>query len=236
MWGDSERDKELKARLDSQDEKLKKLDGLDKLDTVLSEFTEVKKRLDSIEAGGQNQETDEQRQQREQQEQQQQQQQQQSSQMTSFLVDENRAFAERAMPLAAMQLQTASKIAKMSTRNKIQLMQKEGDPYYGQRMARFFDKHETEIDKLASRVPLAQQGHDETWMNMFKLVQADHIDEISDKTTPFIEGGAGGITPASVDNNQQQDVLTDAQKRVAQRMGITEADYKESRKGLVYTS
>ena len=231
MWGDKEKEEALKKRLDDQDEKLKKLDKLDALDSITNEFADIKKKLGEIEAGGQQQTQDDQQQQD-----QQQQQQQPQNQMTSFLVDENRAFAERAMPLAAMHLQTAAKVAKMSARSKIQLSQKEGDPYYGQRMARFFDRHETEIDKFASRVPLAQQAHDETWVNLFKLVQADHIDELSDKSALFVEGGAGGTVLASVDNDKKQETLNDAEKRVAQRMGISEADYLTSRKGLVYTS
>jgi len=224
MWGDKEKEAALEKRFADQDEKLKKLDKLDGLDAIQSEFAEIKKKLDSIEAGGQpagvEPELEPQPQPR--------------AEMTSFLVDENRAFAERAMPLAAMQLQTAAKIAKMSARNKIQLMAKEGDPYYGQRMARFFDKYEAEVDKYAVRVPLANQGHDETWMNMFKLVQADHLDEISNKTAPFVEGGAGHIPPTNIEG-PRPDTLTDAEKHVAKRMGITEADYMESRKGMAFS-
>lgn len=218
--------KALEDKIAAQDEKLKKLDLLDNISTG---FDEIRQKIASIEAGGQQAADDQQQQQR-------QQQQADKGEMTSFLVDENRAFAERAMPLAAMQLQTAAKVAKMAARSKVLLSQKEGDPYFGQRMARFFDKHETEIDAYAKNVPLANQSHDETWLNMFKLVQADHLDELSgDKKVPFVEGGIGGTAPTNIETTGKGDNLTDEEKKVAGRLGVSEADYLKSRKEMVYS-
>lgn len=234
MWGDDKKKdderpdplKELNAKLAEQDERLKALDKLSALDGLQGEFDEIKARLGEIEAGGALQHE-------------QQRQQQQPGVMTSFLVDENKAFAERAMPLAAMQLQTAARVAKMSARNKLVTQQRDGDPYYGQRMARIFDKFEGDIDKKATGVPLAQQTHDETWINLFNLVRGEHIEEIlaaekKGEKSVFTESGASSIAPGSVDNPVNPDTMTDEQKRIAKRMGISEDDYMKSRKELVY--
>jgi hypothetical protein len=142
----------------------------------------------------------------------------------SFLENEDLAFAQRMQPFATLTLQNQARSAKFMAKQTLS----------GAKLA-MFTKYEGEIDEMMKSVDLAYQGTPESWLKVFNSVLGNHIDDITtaakDGSDFFAEThvvGVGGGAPP-VDPN----VLTEEDKRIAKRLGLTDDQYKASKKEMV---
>lgn len=150
-----------------------------------------------------------------------------------FMTDPDRAFAERAAPIVAITMQTASYSAKNAAREKFQRAQRAnpGKNFDGY----FFEKFESEVSELARTVPAVQLANPETWEHLYFNVKGRHSDEIAaqfreGKLDNVIESGtAGGGRPPEV---HADDKLTDQELRLAAKLGQKPEDYLKQKKAI----
>lgn len=137
----------------------------------------------------------------------------------SIFDNEDQAFADRMGPLALTTLQNAARLARMTAESNITA--KPVDRY-------ILGKYKAEYDALVATLGLQAQTNEVAYYNCFKIVKADHVDELTDAakkgTDLFSEAPANGAPPVVTSNGE----LTDEQKRMAKKFGISDADYKKS--------
>lgn len=148
-----------------------------------------------------------------------------------FMTDPDRAFAERAAPLVAITMQTASYSAKNAAREKFQRAQRSGggknfDGY-------FFEKFENELDELSRTCTAAQLANPQTWEHLYYNVKGRHADEIAaqfreGKLDSIIESGSAG--GGRIEQVQDSDKLTDQELRLAAKLGQKPEDYLKQKK------
>lgn len=160
---------------------------------------------------------------------------------TEFLVDPEKAMNERIsvglQPLAAITLQQASYTAKTSARERMQKLQRSnpGKVFDGY----FFEKFESEIDALATKVPATQLANPETWEHLYYNVKGRHADEIAaqvkdGKAEFMIEPGTQPRGRES--DGQSNDKLTDQELRVATKLGQTPEQFLAQKKKISSSS
>jgi hypothetical protein len=142
----------------------------------------------------------------------------------SVLEDEDGAFNERLAPLAGAMYTAQAQNARFIAKSQL-----------GPLDRKIWEKFEDEIDTVMKTVALQYQAMASTWNNALTTIKGRHFDELqkmaSDKTDFFAEeagsGGRGGPQGPVLDE------LNDEDKRLAKRMGISEADYLASKKDMV---
>lgn len=156
---------------------------------------------------------------------------------TSFLVDGDRAFAERAQPLVGMTLQLGAQSAKNEARRRLENNQRTQP---GNIDAYLWDKFENEIEEMSKTIPAVSLTNPLTWLNCFHTAKGRHADAIAQhraegKGEYFIEtGGAGGGRPA--DRPEEPAALSEKEKKIAKGMGMTPEEYQKFKKEQVVYS
>jgi hypothetical protein len=143
---------------------------------------------------------------------------------TSFLVDEERAFAERIAPLAVAtfenQAQSAKFMARSSLKNPID--------------AKIWDKYEAEIDQVMQGIALQFRAQPQVWINALDTVAGRHRHEISkmqsEKTDFFAETASGGGNGGPGGGQEQDEDLSPQETNIALKMGLKPEDYKKYKK------
>lgn len=168
------------------------------LESLNTEHTSLKERLDSLEANAGKPPKKEVAE--------------KQTELTDFLVDGNRAFAERAMPIAQLAMETKRDLVKSEVKRKL---------------GGLFGKWEAEIEALAATVPLLQQCQPNTWEYLFYSVKGRHAEE---KGAFDIEGVNGHNR--TEDTPDPKASLTPQEKIIAKKMGIKEEDYLKQKQGM----
>jgi hypothetical protein len=132
--------------------------------------------------------------------------------LTDFLVDGDRAFAERAMPIAHLAMETKRDLVKSEIKRKL---------------GPLFTKWEAEIDALAATVPLLQQCQPNTWEYLFYSVKGRHAEE----KDAFVVESVGGHHRED-ERPDPKASLTPQEKVIAKKMGIKEEDYLKQKQGM----
>lgn len=132
--------------------------------------------------------------------------------LTEFLVDGDRAFAERALPIATLALETKKDFVKSEMKRKL---------------GPLFTKWENEIDAAAATIPLVQLCQPNTWEYLFYNVKGRHAEE---KDAFVIEGVGGHVRHE--DAPDPKSYLTEHEKKIAKKMGIKEEDYLKQKKDM----
>jgi hypothetical protein len=150
----------------------------------------------------------------------------------SVLVDEDAAFAARIAPTTMLALTSGAQTARMLA--KADINGQHTFAVNGRRVGGF-DRFEQQIDEVMKNVPLMQQIYVESWKNAYKKVLGDNFEKLMKESGTasdyFIEGGAPGTSPPPP--TKDSDILSDAEKKVAKSMGMTDAEYLKQRKEMV---
>jgi hypothetical protein len=155
--------------------------------------------------------------------------------MTDFLSDPDKAFAERAAPIVGIAMHTAAYMAKNQAKEKFQRLQRTqpGKNYDGY----FFEKFEDEITALARTVPAQQLGMPETWEHIYYNVKGRHSEEIGaqmhDGTlSNLMESSSAGTRGGGFGDDKKDEKLTDQEIRIAEKMGVKPEDYAKRKKEM----
>lgn len=155
-------------------------------------------------------------------------------QLTSFLEDENKAFGERAAPLAAVAFRAAATAAKMSAKNS--LYGKTVQTPSGQiRLATLWDKWDGEISKAADTIPAVQLQYEATWLNLFNYVKGTHMDELIGKPGDFIEPVGQSTNVSATHQTTQSDKATDEEEKQAKKMKVPIERYLEMKRKMRFS-
>jgi hypothetical protein len=154
-----------------------------------------------------------------------------SPELADFLTDPNRAFAQRAAPLAALTLSTAAVVAKNAARDKMQRQQRNnpGKNFDGY----FFDKFENEVDEFAKTCSAEQLANPLTWEHLYFNVKGRHADEIAaqlkdGKLDNVIESGSAGARRQEIQTDDTK--LTPLELKIASKLGRTPEQYLADKK------
>lgn len=142
----------------------------------------------------------------------------------SFLDDENQAFNQRLAPFAITTLRNQASAAKFMAVQSLKPLDR-----------KIWDKYSDEIDEVMKSVDLQNQAVPQTWTNALDIVAGRHRNDIvkmvEDKTDFFLEvpsnGGRGA--PGTSDPDAP---LSQEQRDLAKRLGITDDDYKKNMKEM----
>ena len=220
--------KDLKTKLDNQTTELSTVKTT--LSTMEGSFGDTKRKLDELEANGRRQlekRTDT-----------------QERVYTSFIDDENKAFAERAadamQPVAMVALNAAANSAKLLAKQSLQ-GQLVNTPGGKISLSRLWDKWSSEIDKAADDVALNVKGNPQTWINIFDYVKGKHFTELMAEPQTFVESVSTNNDRASNSENKQPEKLSDSELEAVKKMsrygkGVTPEAYQKIKEKMTFVN
>lgn len=200
---------------DAANQRITELEGkVSDADRLRQEFTDMKTRVEQQE--------------RERQQQSQRvYQQQQQDRPTSFLDDEERAFQERIAPYAAATLSLGEQMAKMNFSNSM------SDPIE----KRMFGKWAKEVDDLiAKEANPATRANPTAWDYAWGIVKSRHMPEIikaARENNEFFSESSGGDSRGGPIRQEDPNMLTDEEKKLAAKFGLDEKEYLAQKKEMV---
>lgn len=162
---------------------------------------------------------------------------------TSFIDDENKAFAERAadamQPVAQVALRAAANSAKMEAKMNLrgQYITTAGGLIP---LSRLWEKWVGEIEKAASEVNLANLGRPETWANIFDYIKGRHLSELLAEPQTFVES-VETSTHQRVGDEKKPDKLNDEELAVIQKQsrygkGVTPEAYQKTKDKMKFVN
>lgn len=143
---------------------------------------------------------------------------------SSFLLDPDRAFAERAAPLAAITMQTAAITAKQEALRGLQRRQSTEKSNID---ASLFERFEGEVLEMAKNCTAQQLANPATWVHLFYNVKGRHTDEIVSNPSAFFTESA---TRTRVEDTKADDKLTEQEQAICAKMGVKPENYLKNRK------
>lgn len=158
----------------------------------------------------------------------------QNVEIPSVQDNEDAAFAARNAPIWAQTLATNARLNRMEVVNRL----KATDPY--------FPKLEKEFNELCKTITLREAGHEQGSIiieNAYNIVRGKHLDQILQDTRAgkgefFIESGSNSGNTGNGTENRNTDPtkLTDDEKAIASRMGVSEEAFIKSKTGGINMS
>jgi len=146
----------------------------------------------------------------------------------NFIEDGDTAFNQRAKPIVDVALQSAVMTSKILAQQQLDNadMSSGGKSMDG----RYFRAWDSEISDYAKRVSLPQMATPQAWINIYFLVKGRHSDEINDpearkKKYNFVESATSSAAPPPPPSKTGVESLTDQEKHVADRMGVSYENY-----------
>jgi hypothetical protein len=164
---------------------------------------------------------------------------------TSFIDDENKAFAERAVdalqPVAQVALRAAANSAKMEAKMSLhgQYITTAGGRIP---LSRLWEKWLPEIEKAASEVNLANLGQAVTWTNIFDYIKGRHINELMAEPQTFVESVQDNTDRRVSDDSSSKDKkLNDEELAVIKKQsrygkGVTPEAYQATKDKMKFVN
>jgi hypothetical protein len=99
---------------------------------------------------------------------------------------------------------------------------------------RAFGKYETEIKAIWDKEPIQNKLNPKLIENIYKIVIADHVDEIAKQGETFFLEPSGGGKPHSDTGPKKkpEDILTKDELELATKWGISAEDYLKEKSGI----
>jgi hypothetical protein len=108
---------------------------------------------------------------------------------------------------------------------------------------RLFQHWGAELDTEAKKYQTVQLTTPQAWLGIFMYLKGVHADELRDpeirkKKYNFMEPAVSGSNSSSNDNKDKPagDQLTDAEKHVADKMGVSHENYLKRKKTMQYVN
>lgn len=148
-----------------------------------------------------------------------------------WLTDPIGSFNKQVAPTAAVALHAAIMSARLLAENFIQRQ--------GPLEKRLWDKYGQEVQAIVDGLDPQQRIIPQTWINQFVYVKGLHLNDIvkegqknGDAFFSETAGPTGGGLPNPAPENS--DTLTEQEKRIAKRFGVTEENYLKRKKAQTY--
>jgi hypothetical protein len=188
--------------------------------TIKTEFESVKAKLAAAEANRQTPKPDA-----------------NTEEPANFVEEPDKAFAQRMAPLANITLQNAAMTARILAQQQLDNM----DAMSGGKTmdGRLFRAWGTEIDAAAKKYQTIQLGSPDAWIGIFYHMKGLHADELRDpevrkRKYNFMEPASQTVSTSDDGKPKPaSEQLTDAEKHVADKMGVKHEDYLKRKKSMV---
>ncbi len=208
---------DLKARLATAE--AARVEDQKKVETITTEFESIKAKLAAADAARNSpSEKDE------------------NKELPNFVEDPDNAFNQRAAPIATVAVNSAVMTSRMLALQELD-NQDMASPQDAKTMdGRLFRAWQAEIEGIARRYPPVQMATPAAWLNVYFYVKGLHSDELSNpeirkKKFNFLEPATQGTVPPN-QQAQDKDTLTDEEKRIAGRMGVSPENYLKRKKAM----
>lgn len=149
----------------------------------------------------------------------------------TWLTDPNAAFNSAVAPTAAVALHGAIMSARLLADQFIRQQ--------GPVNARLWNKYGQEVAALVDQLPPDQRILPQSWINQFTFVKGMHLDDVvkeGQKEGEAFFSETAGSTGRGMpeDQHRNDDTLTDAELKVAKRMGRTPEQYLAAKKKMQF--
>jgi len=208
---------ELKTRLTALEGE--RVTEREQVTTLTNQFNEVKTRLQAAEANNNRQPPKP------------------PEELVNFVEDGDKAFQQRVGPIADLAVRNAISTARMLAQQQLnnQDMNNGGRTMDG----RLFQAWGQEIDQDAKKYASTAMMTPQAWIGIYMMIKGIHSDELADpevrkKKYNFLESGRSGAPPPPEVKNE--DVLTDQEKHVADKMGVKYEDYLKRKKSMQFVN
>lgn len=157
-----------------------------------------------------------------------------------WLTDPEGAFRQQITPLVNATVQNSKMSARMLA---IQSLDSEDtvSPTDAKTMnGRLFRVWESEINAEAEKYPVASMGSPQNWIGLFYLVKGRHADELANpemrkKKYNFVESASQGAPPPPAEKKKDGvESLTDQEKHVADKMGVSHENYAKRKQKMQF--
>ncbi len=151
-------------------------------------------------------------------------------------IDPEGAFKQNIQPLVNVTMNNAAMSARLLAQQSLD-SEDSVSPQDAKTMnGRLFRVWESEINEEAKKYPASSMGTPQTWVGLFYLVKGRHADELANPETRkkkynFVESGSAP-PPAAPKPKDGVESLTDQEKHVADRMGVSHENYAKRKKGM----
>lgn len=140
-----------------------------------------------------------------------------------WITDGDKAFHQKAQPIAALAAQTAASVAKIGAQQHLQYSSDPQD-------YRLFIHWDDKITAIANQTPTAQLMYPQKWIEIYFQVKGQNSADLADpekrkKNYSFLESGKSNVTPITEEKKTGVDGLTPEELRIATRMGVTPERY-----------
>jgi hypothetical protein len=154
-------------------------------------------------------------------------------------LEPEKAFRKEIQPLVNVTVNNAMMSARMLA---IQSLDNEDSisPTDARTMnGRLFRAWESEINQEAQKYPAGSMGQPQNWLGIFFMVKGRHADELANPETRkkkynFIESGAQHVDPPAPKPKDGVESLTDQEKHVADKMGVSYENYAKRKKTMQF--
>jgi hypothetical protein len=219
-----ELDEADKAKKEVEELKAKDAERETKVVEIQTEFNKVKERLAAAEAN-KNQNQNQNRNNNE--------------EPANFVEEPDKAFQQRVGPLAAITLQNAAVTARLLAQQQLD----NADLASGGKVmdGRLFRHWGADIDAESKRYAPIQLGDPQAWIGIFYYLKGQRADELRDpkireKKYNFLEPASTNVNTNVEDKKTPSDQLTDAEKHVADKMGVKHEDYLKRKKAMQFVN
>lgn len=155
--------------------------------------------------------------------------------LANFVEDPDRAFGQRVAPVAQIALQGAAQTARILAQQQLDNMDMGSDGKT--KDGRLFRAWNNEIEQQAAKYQVGQLGDPKAWLGIFYYIKGLHADELRDpeerkKKYNFLEPGVQGAPPPPDKKKDGVAALTDQEKHVADRMGVSHENYAKRKASM----
>lgn len=169
----------------------------------------------------------------------QQQQQQHQEEPADFLTDPEKAVDQRVAPYANLTISNAAMTARILALQNLDNEDMVSPSDAKSMNGRLFRAWEAEINDEAKKYPAVSMGQPQAWLGIYYLVKGRHADELANpdirkKKYNFVESAAQGTPPPEPKPKDGVESLTDQEKHVADKMGVSYENYAKRKKGMQF--
>lgn len=164
----------------------------------------------------------------------------QDDEVVSFIDDPEKALAQRVGPLAAITIQNSAQTSRMLAQQDLD----NADLASGGKTmdGRLFRAWSRELDQEARKYPTQTLTTPDAWKGIFYYLKGVHAEELNNpeirkKKYNFLEPSSTTVSTHVEDEKKTpSDQLTDAEKHVADKMGVSHENYLKRKKAMTVVS
>ena len=161
--------------------------------------------------------------------------------LADFVNEPDKAFGQRVAPVANLAVSSAKMTARMLAQQDLDNMDMNSPADNKTMDGRLFRAWGADIDAEAAKYNATLLTNPKSWLGIFyylKGIRSDELNnpEIRKKKYNFLEPAASSVARVDSSTKTPTEQLTDAEKRVADKMGVKHEDYLKRKNAMQFAS